>query len=172
MEILKTILYWIWKIVSYTFQLIWNIIAFVFGWIWDYIKLDFNTPTTASGKRDRRFKSTRELDKKDSRIGCIITIILILVVGIDEMGSNKKSKDVNTKHTDPTIVENNKTDGITKPRSKPNIHQNEKIVDTTILPETSVYEDEIMGDSEIVKYSEIVELDIIVDSISFDSINI
>lgn len=55
MEILKTVLYWIWKIISYIFSLVWNIFAFVFGWIWDYIKLDAATPKTASGSRDRRF---------------------------------------------------------------------------------------------------------------------
>lgn len=166
MEILKTILYWIWKIISYIFQLIWSIIAFVFGWIWDYIKLDSNTPKTASGSRDRRFKSTRELEMKDNSSGCVIFIILMLVFGIHKMCSNKKDKDVNANHTDTTIVEKKKTEVKPKPQAKPAIHQNEKIADTTIIPEASVSEDEIIEDTEIEKS------DAIVDPILFDSINI
>lgn len=166
MEILKTILYWIWKIISYIFQLIWNIIAFVFGWIWDYIKLDSNTPKTASGSRDRRFKSTRELEKKDYSSGCVIFIIVIVVAGIWKMCSNKKDKDVNANHTDTTIVEKKNSGGMTKSKAKPAIQHNEKKADTTIIPEASVSEDEIIEDTKI------EESDAMVDTISFDSINI
>ena len=166
MEILKTILYWIWKIVSYIFSSVWNIIAFVFGWIWDYIKLDSNTPKTASGNRDRRFKSTRELEKKDNSSGCVIFIILLLVFGIGKMCSHKKDKDVSSGHTDTTVVEKKKTGGKTKSKTKPSIHQNDKNADTAILPEASVPEDEVIEDSEI------EESDALVDPISFDSINI
>ena len=166
MEILKTILYWIWKIISYIFSLVWNIIAFVFGWIWDYIKLDSNTPKTASGSRDRRFKSTRELEKKDNSSGCVIFIILMLVFGIHKMCSNKKDKDVNTNHTDTTVVEKKKTTGKPKSKAKPAVHQNDIVADTTRLSEASMSEDEIIEESEI------EESDVIVDPISFDSINI
>ena len=166
MEILKTVLYWIWKIISYIFSLVWNIIAFVFGWIWDYIKLDAATPKTASGSRDRRFKSTRDLEKKDNSSGCVIFIILLLVFGIGKMCSHKKDKDVTSGHVDTTVVEKKKTGGKTKAQTKPSIHQNDKIADTAILPESSVSEDEIIEDGGI------EESDAIVDPISFDSINI
>ena len=161
MEILKTVLYWIWKIISYIFCLVWNIIAFVFGWIWDYIKLDAATPKTASGSRDRRFKSTRALEKKDNSSGCVIFIILLFVFGIGKMCSHRKDKDVTSGHVDTTVIEKKKTGGKTKSQTKPSIHQNDKIADTAILPESSVSED-----------GGIDESDAIVDPISFDSINI
>ncbi len=165
MEILKTVLYWIWKIISYIFSLVWNIIAFVFGWIWDYIKLDAATPKTASGNRDRRFRSTRELEKKDNSSGCVIFIILLLVFGIGEMCSHKKDKDVNSGHADTTVVEKKKTGGKTKSKTKPSILQNDKVADTTRSQEASMSEDEIIEEREI------EESDVIVDPISFDSIN-
>ena len=166
MDVLKTILYWIWKIVSYIFISVWNIIAFVFGWIWDYIKLDSNTPKTASGSRDRRFKSTRELEKKDNRSGCVIFIIMMLVFGIHKMCSNKKDKDVNANHTDTTVVEKKKTTGKPKSKARPAVHQNDIVADTTRLPDASVSEDEIIEDIEIEESGDMAE------PISFDSINI
>lgn len=122
MEIIKTILYWIWKIISYIFISIWSIVAFIFGWIWNYIKLDSNTPKTLSGNRDRRFKSTRELERLDSKSGCVIFIILMLVFGISKMCSNKKDKYDNSDHADTTVVEKKSEKKI---KHQPDIRQNE-----------------------------------------------
>lgn len=82
------------------------------------------------------------------------------------MCSHKKDKDVTSGHADTTVVEKKKTGGKTKAQTKPSIHQNDKIADTEILPESSVSEDEIIEDGGI------EESDAIVDPISFDSINI
>lgn len=123
MEVLKTILYWIWKIISYIFISIWSIIAFIFGWTWNYIKLDSNTPKTLSGNRDRRFKSTRELERMDNKSGCVIFIILMLVFGIGKMCANKKDNDVNASYTDTAVMEKMKPEK--KIKHQPAICQNE-----------------------------------------------
>ena len=57
------------------------------------------------------------------------------------MCSHRKDKDVTSGHVDTTVIEKKKTGGKTKSQTKPSIHQNDKIADTAILPESSVSED-------------------------------
>ena len=111
MKILKTIFFWIWKIVSYILILLWKIISsllislwMIIKWIMYYIRLDSNTPRTASGSRDRRFKSTRELEYIEKGGGCGyvcgVFFILVMLLGlIVHLFSDGKENDTNKKHT-------------------------------------------------------------------------
>lgn len=82
MEKFKTIIVWIGKVFLSIFilslSIVWSIVVFLFKGIWDYLKKDYNTPKTKSGSWDKRFKSTRELERK--RIYYVIFIAMILIV--------------------------------------------------------------------------------------------
>ena len=91
MEVVKKILQILLQIICYIFKGLWIILFFIgkciwkgIVWVWEYIILVWKTPMTASGHLDRRFKSTRTVEKKYRSfllLVVLITFVLPIIVG-------------------------------------------------------------------------------------------
>lgn len=112
----------------------------MFGLIRDNIRLANNSRRTNSGNWDKRFKATRELEKKAHMRSIIISLLLLLVILLMNICSNKKDNNVNNNPVDTIIVEQKKTRNIKK--SQPVVLQNDNNnIDTLIQLDTAAVED-------------------------------
>ena len=112
-----------------------------------------NTPTTASGSLDRRFKSTREIERKEREIERkafgVTILISLLVFFIGSFVSRVKNKTTNKDTYDSVVVEKGKTRKEKKSPSK-----NSSIID--ISEDMTIKIDSLIVEKNDTEYSDTI----------------